>query len=217
MALNLTNKMPFRMNQYLTDTEFATDNLFKLATEEGRRLQELLEGLKPVEERLKIQQWDFQSSDLNEDFPDAYVMAAFHRAAKTHQEAQNVRHQIAKVQASVDAHRHAVQSIAGAIFQIAKQGISVVFEKLTLAPPGRMLGSLALRDIIWQARNQSMHYEEGKPGKGVVELFGTLEQEYGMQFSLTAHPESNRAKQVLDLLGWTSYEFYLEDMQTLLS
>jgi hypothetical protein len=45
-----------------------------------------------------------------------------------------------------------------------------------------MLGSLALRDIIWQARNQSMHYEEGSFKKALVDLFSMLEAEQGLQF-----------------------------------
>lgn len=79
-----------------------------------------------------------------------------------------------------------------------------------------MLGSLALRDIIWQARNQSMHYEEGSFKKALVDLFSMLEAEQGLQFSLTAHAKQNRAKQVLDALGWESYDSYLRDMQALL-
>lgn len=204
------------MNQYLAETEFATKNLFALATEEEGRLEGLQERLRPIEAKLKIQQWDFQTSDLNDDFADAYVMAAFHRAAKTAQEAENMRQEVATLLASVVAHQHAVQAIAGAIFQIAKQGISMVFKIPKMAPPGRMIGSLAVRDIVWQTRNQSMHYEEGNPKPPVQKLFATLEQEHGVDFSLTAYPDTSRAKQVLDLLGWTSYHSYLDDMQVFL-
>lgn len=204
------------MNQYLAETEFATQNLFALATEEEARLEELQERLRPMEAKLKIQQWDFQTSDLNDDFSDVYAMAAFHRAAKTAQEAGIMREEVATLRARIEAHQHAVQAIAGAIFQIAKQGISMIFKEQQMAPSGRMLGSLAVRDIIWQARNQSMHFEEGKPRLQVKELFSILEREHGIDFSLTAHPKTNRAKQVLDLLSWKNYFSYLADMQLLL-
>lgn len=204
------------MHPYLQSTEFATKNLFALATEEGRRLKELLGELRSAESLLKINQWDFQTSDLNDDFSDAYAMAAFQRAAKSHQEVERLKQEVENLEASVRAHEYAVQTISGAILQIAKQGISVVHGLRASAHPGRTVGSLVVRDIIWQARNQAMHYEEGKPNDHVKALFATLEREQGAQFSLIVHEKQNRAKQVLDLLGWESYEAYLHDMQTLL-
>lgn len=44
----------------------------------------------------------------------------------------------------------------------------------------------------------------------------TLEAEQGLQFSLTTHAKQNRAKQILDVLGWENYDSYLRDMQALL-
>lgn len=204
------------MHQYLQDTEFATRNLFGLATDEERQLKARSEGLSQTEQRLKVHQWDFQTSDLNDDFSDAYVMAAFSRAAKAAQEVERLKGEVATLQASVGTHQHAIQAIAGAILQIAKQGIALVHSGLVAAPAGRALGSLTVRDIIWQARNQSMHYEEGTFKKPLLDLFATLEQEHGSQFSLAKHSRQNRAKQVLDVLGWTNYESYLKDMQALL-
>jgi len=204
------------MHQYLKDTEYAAQNLFRLATDEEHQLTTLAENLRLKEERLKVHQWDFQTSDLNEDFSDAYVMAAFVRAAKAGQEVERLKGEVAVLQASVGTHQHAVQAIAGAILQIAKQGISLVYGPPNTAPTGRTLGSLAVRDIIWQARNQSMHYEEGTFKKPLFDLFSKLEQEQGPQFSLATHANQNRAKQILDVLGWTDYQEYLQDMQVLL-
>jgi hypothetical protein len=204
------------MHRYLQDTEFASQNLFRLATDEENHLKSLVAELPPLEEQLKVHQWDFETSDLSDDFSDAYVMAAFGRAARSGQEVQRLKGQVAELQASVGVRQHSVQAIAGAILQIAKQGISVVYGALGRAPAGRMLGSLALRDTIWQARNQSMHYEEGLFKKEVVNLFSTLEAEQGHQFSLTAHAKQNRAKQVIDALGWKNYDAYLRDMRALL-
>lgn len=205
------------MHQYLQDTEFATKNLFSLATDEEHQLRELLEKLGQTEQQLKVHQWDFQTSDLNDDFSDAYVIAAFARAAKAAQEVERLKREVHTLQASVGAHQHAVQAIAGAILQIAKQGISLVYGGLNTVPAGRTLGaSLAVRDIIWQARNQSMHYEEGSFKNPLIDLFNKLEKEYGTQFSLVVHAKQNRAKQVLDVLGWNDYAAYLNDMKTLL-
>jgi len=206
------------MHPYLQDTEYATRNLLALAKDEEQRLAELFERLRSKEAEVKAHDWDFRTSDMNDDFSDAYVMAAFSRRGRAHQEAQVLHQSAAALQASVGSHQHAVQAIAGAVLQIAKQGVSLVHgqDALKLAPTGRNIGSLALRDIIWQARNQSMHYEEGNLNKWVVGLFATLEAEHGASFSLTVHAKQNRAKQVVDLLGWSDYAAFSKDMQTLM-
>lgn len=200
------------MHQYLNDTEYAVKNLLQLATDEKRTLKELAPRLANVEAQFRVHKWDFESSDLNDDFSDAYVMAAFGRMANAHQEAATLQSQIAAIQASIGSHQQAIQAIAGAILQIAKQGISVVYGGLAGAPEGRKIGSLPIRDIVWQARNQALHFEEGSFSKAVTTLFSTLEVEHGPQFSLAQHANQCRAKQVLELLCWDSYERYLNDM-----
>ena len=204
------------MHQYLQDTEFAAQNLFRLATDEGRQLVSLEALLQNKENELTIHQWNFQTSDLNDDFSDAYVMAAFSRTANAHQDVLRLKGEIAALRASIGTHQHSVQAIAGAIFQIAKQGISFVHGERSTAPTGRTVGTLCLRDVIWQARNQSMHYEDRKHDKPLRALFSTLEKEQGPQFSFATYPRQNRANQILELLGWDEYESYLLDMQVLL-
>jgi len=204
------------MHQYIIDTEFAAMNLLQLATVEEKELKEQTDRLTGVEAQLRIHKWDFESSDLNDDFSDAYVMGAFGRMANAAQEAQALHKQLATLQASIGTHQHSIQAIAGAILQIAKQGISVVHGGPKTAPEGRKIGTAPIRDVIWQARNQALHYEEGTFNKAVTALFTTLEKEQGALFSLTKHAKQNRAKQILGLLGWTTYAAYLQDMKSLL-
>jgi hypothetical protein len=204
------------MHHYLKDTEFAVENLFKLATGEEKMLRELALRLANVEEQLRVNMWDFESSDLNDDFSEGYVMAAFGRMAKAHQEAATLQSQMTSIQASIGSHQQAMQTISGAILQIAKQGISIVYGGIEAAPEGRKLGSLPIRDIIWQSRNQAMHFECDSFHKPVTALFAKLESEYGSQFSLVQHANQSRAKQVLGLLSWNNYEHYLNDMALLL-
>lgn len=204
------------MHQYLHDTEFAVQNLIDLAHKEEQQLKTLRASLVNLESQLKIHQWDFQTSDMNDDFSDAYVMGAFNRMGRTHAEVQVTQQKVASLQASIGARQQATQAIAGAIFQIAKQGISLVHGGLAAAPDGRFIKSASLKAIIWQARNQAMHFEEGAPNAPVKSLFGILEVEQGPQFSLSAHSAQSRAKQVLDLLGWNTYSAYVADMSLLL-
>lgn len=200
------------MNPYLSETEYAVQNLLLLANKEETILAEKLNTLASTEAQLHVHKWDFESSDLNDDFSDAYVMAAFGRMANAAQETEALRREASELQALIGARQAAIQAICGAILQIAKQGISVAHGGLSSAPTGRMIGSAAVRDIIWQGRNQSLHYEEGNPKKGVIDLFSTLENEQGPQFSLKLHASQNRAAQIIRLLGWTNYSDYVSDM-----
>lgn len=204
------------MHQYLKDTEFAVQNLFALAHKEESDLQMLSTRLAELGPKLEFLQWDFKSSDMSDDFSDAYVTGAFHRMASAHMEAEGLQRDVASLQASIGARQHSSQALAGAIIQIAKQGISLVHGGLAAAPDGRFIGSLSLKSIIWQARNQSMHYEDAAPKPGVKSVFAILEKEFGPQFSLSVHASQNRAKQILALLGWSNYQSYVQDMKSLL-
>ena len=204
------------MHQYITDTEYAAKHLLLLANEEENKLQELSEKLSNVEAQLRVHKWDFESSDLNDDFSEVHVRGAFGKAAQEYQQAEALQGQLTKLQVSIDIHQQAVQAIACSILQIAKQGISIVHGGLSAAAEGRKIGSLTLKEVVWQARNQAMHYEAHNLHNSVTNLFATLEREQGAQFSLTGYPKQSRAKQVLVLLGWSDYVSYVHDMQSLL-
>ncbi|MBR8177029.1 hypothetical protein [Burkholderia ambifaria] len=204
------------MNQYLTDTEFAVRNLIQIASAEENELKTKAVRLREIEAQLRVHKWDFETSDLNDDFSDAYVMAAFQRMARAATEAHGLQQQLASLQASIGTHQQAIQAISGSILQVAKQGISIVHGGLPGAPEGRKIGSVSIRDIIWQARNQALHFEEENFKPPVINLFGTLTAEQGPSFSLALHVRQSRAKQVVDLLGWSTYDTYVQDMQVLL-
>jgi hypothetical protein len=76
----------------------------------------------------------------------------------------------------------AVSALAAAILQLAKQGISIVHGEPNNCPPGRTLSSQTLRNVIWQARNQVLHREEGRFSQAVQTCFDTLANHYGAPF-----------------------------------
>lgn len=142
-------------------------------------------------------------------------MAAFHRMAEANQEANVVRPEIDSLRASIGAKQQAVQSICGALLQVAKQGISFVHGSKSTAPVGRAVGTSHLRDVIWAGRNQAIHYEDGVFNHSVTSVFSQLEVSFGTGFSLAAHPKLSRAAQIVKLLGWTEYKQYESDMRSL--
>lgn len=202
------------MNQYLSDTEYAVKNLIELASRETKKLKSLQDQYNSDKHLQRL--WEaYCSSDLSEDNSDVNVQHNFIKMAQ-YASSKPEFQQIQTLKIGIDSHEYAIHAIAGAILQIAKQGISVVHGDLKFAPNGRLIKSVPLKDIIWQGRNQAIHFEEGSFNKQVVDLFSRLESACGKEFSLSEFTKQSRAKQVLSLLGWVEYSAYLEDMQDLL-
>lgn len=211
------------MHQYIVETEDTIRSLFELVNQEDSLVQEQTSKLREIIAEFKARGWNFHTSDLNDDFSDTYVMAAFFRLANSTSGTDKLKLKVARFQALLGVHQLTTQTICGSILQIAKQGISSVHGSF-LAPdsyiigslPGRILASLTLRDIIWQACNQAIHCKGGNYRRPVIDLFAELEVLHGSQFSLSRHPRQSRAKQIIQLLGWLSYGAYVADMRLLL-
>jgi hypothetical protein len=200
---------------YTEDTEYASRNLIDLTMREEATLAALRSDLSTKEAEYRVRHWDFQTSDLNDDFSEAYVMDAFRRMARAHQAADELTNEVAALQASIGSHEVAVQAMCGALLQIVKQGLSLVHGHPTAAPDGRLLSGISLKEIVWEGRNQAIHYEDGTFNLRVTTLFRRLEIAYGPEFSLQNHRGQSRAKQIVTLLGWTSYQSFWNDMRLL--
>ena len=122
----------------------------------------------------------------------------------------NIRETVARM----SVHKQSVGILCGVLLQFAKQGISLVHETFHSCPDGRMIGMAEpLKNVIWQGRNHAIHYEESPNHScAVKECFAHLEEEHGPQFSLSNHPCQNLSKEIVDLLGWSGYPTFQEDM-----
>ncbi len=121
--------------------------------------------------------------------------------------------QIEKITDDIHLHSNSAKILCGALLQFAKQGISIVHKDYIVCPDGRMVGSQSLKEIIWQARNHGIHYEESpNHNPKVIDCFAALEADFGLQFSLQAHPGENLSKEVIKVLGWYGYSTFQEDM-----
>lgn len=104
-------------------------------------------------------------------------------------------------------------SMAGSILQYAKQGISIAHGGLAACPDGRMVGSQPLKQLIWQSRNQALHWEEGSPHPPVRGCFDLLAAEFDPKFANYA--AENLAFEIISLLEWKTYEDFQSDLQSL--
>lgn len=135
-----------------------------------------------------------------------------------------LRQKLESNERAVETYELAVNVIAGAILQIAKQAIAICHgPKLQdCLTPGRAVAGSCVRNIVWLGRNQSMHFEETQlvPGKGGwksswVDLFQQLDQLHPGRFAMV-EPFRSHAKAVMDILGWTySYSQFQADMREL--
>jgi len=117
---------------------------------------------------------------------------------------------LVELKARLASREFSFSSLAGTLLQYAKQGLSASFGNPVSWPSGRLVGSLNLKTIILEARNQSEHWEEGNPKPKVELCFNTLTSENGSEFG--HYKTKNLAFDVVSLLGWFSYSDFKNDL-----
>ena len=198
------------MHKYLADTEYAAKGIIALYMNEIHAYEKARRDFTMGVEGIAA--WDVRGASSPPLLEHLSAMQA---------KIEQVRESSGKMftlEASLTPRQFAFEVLCGALLQIAKQGISVAFAGgwKTKCPQGRAVGVEHLRNIIWQARNQAMHYEENKLRKEVRDCFAKLEESFGPQFSLSSKPSTNLAAHIVDLLEWHTYEAYERDMASLL-
>lgn len=201
---------------YLQDIEFAVERIITTVYEERRVRDELQAELDAALNRLK---WETDRRDflvMNPDLDDEGLGTMAHwdihfdhapRADKAQRSVDDINNSIAAKQFSVDA-------MSGSILQYAKQGISITHGSLAACPDGRHLGTQTLKNIIWQARNQAMHFEDQNPHPPVVACFTALANDTGNP-RFSAFRTDNLGFDVLEHLGWRTIADFNADMRLL--
>ncbi len=193
------------MNPYLVDTRYATEGLIALLTREEHRLAEAQQSAKLFKDEA---QKHFEAMKRSGFSPEGVIdLFGYEEAAERFQADE------AAILQSLAILPAALNAISGALLQISKQGISVVYGGLGACPPGRLVAGVALKDVIWQARNQSMHFEDGVFSGAVQTCFAQLAFNAGAAFTLGP---VNLAHNVVQLLGWSNQANYEKDLMSLL-
>ncbi len=205
------------MNSYISDTELAVSGVFELIGQDDlvleRKRAELNSALQARLHAQSILYGGAPPSAFGED-----TTPYFERKVRdARKEIARIEIEITQLKPIIVAKEASVQALAGAILQIAKQGIAIVHGDLAKCPPGRSIGRETLSNTIWQARNQSMHWEENSFRKPVVACFTNLANDFGPDFQLPATTPRSLARQVVRLQDWTDYDAYERDMVSILS
>jgi uncharacterized small protein (DUF1192 family) len=201
---------------YLEDTRYATEALFRIINEGTCQLAEKQVQLNNLQEKFRVLYQRFQSMDLTEDFSDPQLMHAGTQAHAAYEDVASLQENIAELQREIADREFARRALSGAILQIAKQGIDSMWGKYDNAPKVLWNGKTHLAQTVWEARNQSMHYEQPLCGK-IRDVFEALAAVGCLDFELDEQPYKNRALEILAALGWQTNADYERDMTVLLA
>ncbi len=206
------------MNQYLIDTKFAAKSLIDTIHHEENQLSELTNQFDKLKKVFDHLFWDYSTADIHEDFNDLQVQHKYTQMAKFAEDndLKGKKAELDSLAKSILAKKDSMNSLSMSLLQIAKQGISTVHGKPSNCPAGRAIGTETLKNVIWQGRNQSIHYEEGNPNKKVKDCFLNLANDFGDEFDLTIDYTANKARKIIDLLNWNVYKNYEHDMISLI-
>jgi hypothetical protein len=212
--------------EYLSETEYAVKNIINLISHDKKSLNEYLvdlnnlkKQLSPFEELYK----DYVSKDISDDFCDLQVMYAAQRyynyEEKNRDKKQkflteiNILSEKLKIkQSQLDTRKFSIKCLCGAMLQIAKQGLSICYGKEESCVEVKRIAGERISNIIFQARNQSIHFEESLNNK-VISCFNNLEQQLGNNVSIDQAQNINLADViVIDVLVWNSYDNFYTDM-----
>jgi hypothetical protein len=207
----MSNNLP-----YLVDTRHAVETLVKGAFEEEAHLAKISRKLESARKELESLHRQVEFSNLNPDLDDDGIgtSARWEAHFDTGPKTDRLAEQLTRLQKQVADKQFSAGVLAGGLLQIAKQGISDRHGTLDACPAGRNVGSQGLKVVIWQGRNQSMHYEEGSLSASVLACFRVLFTEFGGDFDKPL--TRNLALDIVKLLGWSDAKQFEVDLTSLL-
>lgn len=203
------------MKHYLKETEFASKSLIKLISTDFNELTKLNESLVEMTAELNIKYQIFMANEFHPaaNFYHAQMAQAFEKKEELN---KNTYKKIEALTLNIDIKSASITALSGALLQIAKQGISVTYGKPQNAPKGGVFNGILIKEIIWEARNQSNHYENPREISSKVELiFSQLDKVRGDGLKWDPKSQVNFSFEVLRLLGWLEYETYVEHMSSI--
>lgn len=193
------------MKKYLEETKFAASSLIDLIWADFEHLEGLKDRLKKLTAEFDIRYQLFLANEFHPaaNHYHAQMAKAYEGIAQPKAELES---QIQGVSERIDAKSASIAALSGAILQIAKQCISLKYGKPQNAPAGDDIGGILIKDILWEGRNQSIHYENPKEiSDNVVTLFAELDALRADGETWDARSQTNFAFEIVQLLGWRTY------------
>ena len=204
------------MSDYLTEIRHAAVLLIEGVWHEQREIERLRPEIEKLERHVEGEYVAAEAMQATAESADELMMGAG-RYWENYFGADKERYekdaQLSQVEQMAAAHTFSIGSLAGSLLQHAKQGISLVHAGLSACPAGRVAGGgVTLRDVIWQGRNQAMHWDEGHFRPAVINCFNLLVAHDSRFRNYTTR---NCAFDIVDLLGWRTIDAFVADLTSL--
>jgi hypothetical protein len=194
-----------KLDIFLRESKPLIETLLTTIAREGNAVAEAEAKVKSAEQKADCYAQIFESAELSEDYAPSSLNHHHGQMAEAYGELQLVR----------TTHKLSLALAAASLLQVAKQALSFAAGKPCECAPGRVFGATNLRDVIVEGRNQALHFEENAPRKGVTAVFAALEQGFGPRFRLQLAQPECLAPEVVELLGWRSFDDVKKDLMSL--
>lgn len=205
------------MKKYLEEISHAASSLIELIWFDFDKLEERNSQLKALTAEFDVKHQVFLANEFHPaaNFYHAKMAKAHEGIAKPKAELER---EIMDILVSIDAKSASISALSGAILQIAKQCISLKYGKPKSAPAGEDIDGVLIKEIIWEGRNQSIHYENPNEISGnVVTLFAKLDSIRGDGVTWDARSKTNFAFEIVQFLGWRTYSDFEKHLKSLRS
>ncbi|PPK92441.1 hypothetical protein CLV92_11442 [Kineococcus xinjiangensis] len=203
------------MPDYLQGCRAALGSLLQLVQQERRELGIAEERLARLTAEVVSEYDTGQDLDLGEEDPDEVM-----RAATRHTEGywlagghtDEVRRHLVHAQVDVTAHREAAAAAAGAVLQIAEQGLLLVHgsREHALGHGRHVCTGQALSTVVLAAREQAAQRPGDHPSPGIAPCFAALAEQVDASFAEHRHRRMSTA--VLQLLEWETPDDVARDL-----
>lgn len=200
---------------YLKEIEFAATRTIQTIWEDHNHLSTLEAELTCLRTVVEDGYSRAESLALGAEDPEDVAMSigvhfeTYFDSDKEQFEKQEMRDNMAQ---QIMAHAFSIDSLASALLQQAKQGISLAHGRPRPFPAARSIGTQSVAGIVWQGRNQSIHWEEGRFDKPVHDCFLALAREINPKFG--DYQKRSMAFDVIQLLDWKDFKSFNQDMLT---
>ena len=199
--------------QYIDEIDLAVRSVHAAVQQESGRIRSLRAQLGGAEARIVEKGERLQFLDSNPDLDDEGLGSAARWELHFNDLPENDRigADLEEARERFRAAAFSVSVLCGALLQVAKQAISVAEEGPPTAFRGRRIHGLPVGEVVWESRNQSMHFEEGAWSDGVKRVFKALDREHPGEFVLSRGV--NHAHRVFDELRWHDFERLKADLR----
>lgn len=202
-----------KMSEYLREIEHAATNVLELIWDEVKQLKALETEVARLTAQVALAYSRAALVAADTDDPDDVALGTgmtFDTYFGPDKDRYHKDEELRLVQAKVATHEFSRSALAGSLLQYAKQGISLCHAGLGNCPSGRAIGSQHLKDVIWNARNQAIHWEEGNLHGPTKACFDNLAKDFGLSFS--NYHQRSLAFDVVELIKWISFQDFERDM-----